>query len=180
MPIPRSPSELLAHAKSQEGRKQLRYLGVSVVFVPVGQILIQILGNTVFAEEIDGVVHRDFTKASIASALILTIPNFLANKYVVWKDTSRDRLRTQILVFWVAAIAGVTFATLLTFLVEKQVHGKGGLVEGGAVFIAQLAGFGVVWVARYLILDRWLFKVTHHGDEPGEDDLEMMHGDIPI
>ena len=54
------------------------------------------------------------------------------------------------------------------------------LGEKLAVFAAQLTGFGVVWVARYIILDRWLFKVTHHGQEPGEDDLEMMHGDLPI
>ena len=175
MPIPKSPSALLAHAKSQEGRKQLRYAFVSVIFVPVGQILIQVLGNRVF----DG----DFTKGSIASALILTIPNFLANKYLVWKDTSKDRLRTQILVFWVAAIAGVTFATTLTWLVEQQFDHASGEVtlgERAAVFIAQIIGFGVVWVARYLILDRWLFKVTHHGQEPGEDDLDMMHGDVPI
>lgn len=175
MPIPRTPSALFAHAKSPDGRKQLRYLGVSIVFVPIGQILIQVLGGAVF----DG----DYTKASIASALILTVPNFFANKYLVWKDTSKDRLRTQVLVFWVAAIAGVSFATGLTWLVEQQVTHENGevtLTEKVAVFFAQLLGFGIVWVARYLVLDRWLFKVTHHGDEPGEEDLDMMHGDIPI
>ncbi len=175
MPIPRSPSAIVAHAKSADGRKQIRYLGVSVFFVPVGQILIQLLGGRVF----DG----DFTKASIVSALILTIPNFFANKYLVWKDTSKDRLRTQVLVFWFAAIAGVSFATGLTWLVEQQfthVNGEVTNEEKFAVFVAQLTGFGVVWVARYLVLDRWLFRVTHHGAEPGEDDLEMMHGDVPI
>src|SRR4051794_8540678 len=175
MPVPKSPSAIIAHAKSAEGRKQIRYLGVSVVFVPVGQVLIQLLGNRVF----DG----DFTKASIVSALILTVPNFFANKYLVWKDTSKDRLRTQVLIFWFAAIAGVTFATSLTWLVEQRFTHENGevtLKEKVAVFIAQLTGFGVVWVARYLILDRWLFKVTHHGQEPGEDELDMMHGDIPI
>jgi hypothetical protein len=73
----------------------------------------------------------------------------------------------------------VSFATLLTWLVEKQFRGRG-LTEQVAVFSAQLLGFGVVWVVRYLVLDRWIFKVTHHGEEPGEDELEMMHGDVPI
>ena len=50
-------------------------------------------------------------------AAILTVPNFFANKIYVWKDTSRDNLRTQVIVFWVAARLGVTMATLLTFLV---------------------------------------------------------------
>lgn len=167
-----SRSSVLAHAKSPEGRKQLRYAGVSVFFVPVGQVLIQLLGKFVF--------DRNYTAASVASALILTLPNFFANKYFVWRETSKDNLRTQILVFWIAAVIGVTFATSLTWLVEKQVHDEAAWIEASAVFIAQLVGFGVVWVARYLVLDRWIFKVIHHGEEPGDDDLDMLHGDLPI
>jgi len=171
-----SPSSVLAHAKSENGRKQLRYAAISVVFVPVGQLLIQILAATVFADN-----KNNFTLASITSAAILTFPNFFANKYFVWKATSRDNLRTQILVFWVAAMLGVSAATGLTWLVEQQVHDKvSDLVEAIAVFFAQLVGFGIVWVGRYLILDKWLFMRTHHGDEPSEEELEMMHGDLPI
>ncbi|MFN7150454.1 MAG: hypothetical protein ACK4V6_13355, partial [Microthrixaceae bacterium] len=86
-----SPSSVLAHARSAEGRKQLRYAGVSVVFVPVGQVLIQLLAATVF----EGSKQNNFTWASITSAAILTLPNFFANKYLVWRDASKDRLRTQ-------------------------------------------------------------------------------------
>lgn len=166
-----SPAAVMDHARSEEGRKQLRYAAVSVVFVPIGQILIQLLGAFVF--------DRDYTRASIVAAAILTVPNFFANRLLVWKDTTKDRLRTQILVFWVAAMLGVTIATTLTYVVEQQVHDEG-IIEPIAVFCAQLLGFGIVWVGRYIILDRWLFKVTHHGEEPGEEDLEMLHGDLPI
>ena len=166
-----SPSAVIDHARSEQGRKQIRYAAVSVVFVPVGQILIQVLGAMVF--------DRDYTKASIVAAAILTVPNFFANKMWVWKDTSRDKLRTQVLVFWVAAMLGVAAATGLTYLVEQQFHNEGA-VEALAVFCAQLVGFGIVRVGRYLILDRWLFKVTHHGEEPGDDELDMLHGDLPI
>lgn len=166
-----SPSAVIDHARSEQGRKQIRYAAVSVVFVPVGQILIQVLGAMVF--------DRDYTKASIVAAAILTVPNFFANKMWVWKDTSRDKLRTQVLVFWVAAMLGVAATTGLTYLVEQQFHNEGA-VEALAVFCAQLVGFGIVWVGRYLILDRWLFKVTHHGEEPGDDELDMLHGDLPI
>ncbi len=169
-----SPAAVKAHARSDEGRKQLRYAGVSVIFVPLGQILIQILAATVYAN-----TPNNFTWASITAAAIGTVPNFFANKYLVWKETSRDNLRTQVLVFWVAAMLGVAAATGLTYLVEQQVHDQG-IIEPLAVFCAQLLGFGIVWIGRYLVLDRWLFKVTHHGEEPGEDDLEMMHGDLPI
>jgi len=166
-----SPAVLRDHIRSDVGRKQLRYMGVSVVFVPVGQVLIQILG-TVF----DG----NYTLASVVAAAILTVPNFFANKYLVWKDTSKDNLRTQVVVFWVAAMLGVGLATGLTFVVQQLTEDSSSLTQRICVFVAQMTGFGIVWVGRYLVLDRWLFKVTHHGEEPSEDDLDELHGELPI
>jgi putative flippase GtrA len=166
-----SPSALLAHARTDEGRKQLRYVGVSVVFVPLGQILLQILAVA---------FDDNYTRASIAASAILTVPNFFANRHFVWRVENRDNMRTQVLVFWVAAMLGVTLATLLTFAVESAMTDAASLTKKVAVFIAQLVGFGVVWVIRYLVLDRWLFKITHHGEEPTPDDLDEMHGDVPI
>ena len=159
-------------ARSDGGRKLLRYAGVSAVFVPLGQVLIQLLAQFVF--------DRDFTKSSVVSAAILTLPNFFANKRFVWRNTSRDNLRTQIIVFWVAAMLGVTFATTLTWLVEKAVVGRSHLVESGAVFLAQLTGFGLVWVVRFLVLDRWIFRATHHDEEPSPDELAMLRTDLPV
>ncbi len=163
---------LVEYARTDAGRKKLRYAGVSVVFVPLSQVFIQLLGRYSF--------DRDYTKASLVSAAILTPPNFFANKYAVWRDTNRENLRTQVIVFWIAAMLGVTFATTLTWLVEKEVADKSAVIESGAVFLAQLTGFGLVWVGRFLVLDRWLFKATHHGAEPSPDDMAALSGDIPI
>ena len=164
-----SPAALIDHARTEEGRKQLRYVGVSVVFVPVGQILIQLLGIL-----FDG----DFVKASLTSAAILTLPNFFANKLYVWKVTNRDNLRTQVTVFWVAAMLGVAMATGLTYLVQHSM--EKGLVKSLTVVVAQLVGFGIVWVLRYLLLDKWLFKATHHGQEPAAEELDELHREFPI
>lgn len=156
-----------AKLESAQFRKLVRYAGVSVIFVPVGQVLIQVLGQLAF--------DRNFTLASIVSAAILTLPNFFANKLYVWRNTSRDNLRTQVTVFWLAAMLGVTFATLFTFLIEQAVHDKAAWIEGTAVFFAQLCGFGIVWVGRFLVLDKWIFKVTHHGQEPPPDVHHQIH-----
>jgi len=163
--------------ESEQVRKLVRYAGVSLVFVPLGQILIQVLG---FAFDRMFDTKNNFTMASIVSAVILTVPNFFANKRYVWRNTSADNLRTQVAVFWVAAMLGVGFATTFTYVVERAVDHRGGLVEAGAVFLAQLAGFGVVWVGRFLVLDRWIFKVTHHGDEPSVEEIDELHADVPI
>jgi putative flippase GtrA len=169
-----SPAGLRDHIRSDVGRKQLRYLGVSVVFVPVGQVMIQVLGS---------VFDGNYTLASVVSAAILTIPNFFANKFLVWKNTSKDNLRTQVVVFWTAAMLGVSLATGLTFVVQQLTEDSSSIVQRVSVFVAQMTGFGIVWVGRYLVLDRWLFKVTHHGQEPTAEDLdeiEELHGELPI
>lgn len=179
-----SPSALLEHARSDEGRKQVRYAAVSLVFVPVGQLLIQVLGAFVFFDWVldssGEVVGKEinWVAASIASAAILTVPNFFANRHWVWKNASRENLKAQVAVFWVAAMLGVVLATLLTYLADFLVESHG-WIEKLAVFGAQLVGFGIVWLGRYFLLDRWLFKVVTHHD-PDEDDLEMLHGDLPI
>ncbi len=174
-----APSTVVSHARSVEGRKQLRYAGVSLVFVPLGQVLIQVLGALVFTTEVAGADETNWVAASLTSAAILTLPNFYANKRFVWRDVSKDSLRTQVLVFWLSAMLGAGFATALTFLADWAIHGHG-WVEQVAVFVAQLTGFGVVWIGRYIILDRWIFKATHHGEEPSEEELAMLHGDLPV
>jgi hypothetical protein len=115
----------------------------------------------------------------LISAAILTLPNFRQQDLRV-KVSSKDNLRTQVLVFWVAAMLGVTLATTLTYFVEKLVSNQSAVIEAGAVMCAQLLGFGVVWVGRYLILDKWLFKVTHDGAEPTPEEIDDLHHEFPI
>jgi putative flippase GtrA len=165
-----SPTALREHIRSEEGRKQLRYAGVSLFFVPVGQVFVQIIAR----------ISDSFTVASIVASGILTLPNFFANRHFVWRVENRDNMRTQVLVFWVAAMLGVTLATLLTFLVEQLTEGQDYVVRAGAAFVAQMTGFGIVWVGRYLLLDKWLFRMTHEGQDPPPDVAAEMHSDLPI
>jgi hypothetical protein len=165
-----SPAKILEYARSPEGRKKLRYAGVSVVFVPVGQVCVQIFGYLL----------DDYTKGSLLTAAVLTLPNFFANKLYVWRVTSKENLRTQVLVFWVAAMLGTVMATGLTALVQSLTREQSKLIVAVAVTGAQLTGFGIVWVGRFLVLDKWLFKVTHGGHEPAPGELDELQGEIPI
>lgn len=167
-----TPRALLDHAKSEEGRKQLRYAGISVVFVPLGQALVQLLkwGANVYE-----------VYAVFITACILTVPNYLANKHWVWRDKSKDNQATEITVFWLAAVLGTAFAMAFVYLAGKIVPEKNGeLVHAAAIFVAQLLGYGIVWVARYLFLDRMIFKATHHGEEPPAELLDDLHRDFPV
>src|SRR4051794_3197485 len=173
-----TPAGLLAHARSEEGRKQLRYAGVSLVFVPLGQALVLTIGHKLGGGDPDN--KSAYTWASLITAAILTLPNFYANKRFVWRLTSKENQRTQILVFWVAAMLGVTFATGLTFLAEQLTAGTTGVTKAIVVVGAQLTGFGIVWVARFILLDKWLFKMTHDGTEPTPEQEHELHTEFPI
>jgi putative flippase GtrA len=167
-----SPSALLEHAKSPEGRKQLRYAGVSVVFVPLGQAIVQVLKWGFGVHEV---------LAVFITACILTLPNYYANKYFVWRYRSKDNRATEITVFWLAAVLGTGFAMGFVWIAGNIIpEDKSELAHAAAIFVAQLLGYGIVWVARYLFLDRMIFKATHHGEEPSEDELEVLHSEIPI
>ena len=111
---------------------------------------------------------------------MLTQPNVYDNARCGWKDKPTDNRRTQVIVFWVAAMLGVTFATILTAIVEHATEDSSPLWQAIAVFFAQLVGFGIVWVGRFMLLDRWLFKVTHHGEEPTPEDLDELHREFPV
>lgn len=155
-----------ASIRTDETYKKLRYAAVSMVFVPIGQILIQILGHWL----------HNYTAASLLQAAVITAPNFFANKHFVWRVTSRENLHSQVLVFWVAVMLGVALATLLTHLVEIATVGRTELIRGAAVFAAQLLGLGIVWVGRFLILDRWLFKLSGGAAQDADD----VVGELPV
>jgi putative flippase GtrA len=146
----RSFSGLVAYARTEEGAKKLRYCAVSTVFVPFGQILIQVFGLWL----------GNYTLASLLAAAIVTVPNFFANKRFVWRLTSRENLRRQVLAFWIAMMLGASLATLFTHLVEIGMVGQTQAVRSVSVFAAQLLGYGIVWLGRFVMLDRWLFKLA--------------------
>jgi putative flippase GtrA len=161
-----SSYSLNAYPGKEETRKKLRYASLSVVFILLGQGLIQVLGLWL----------DDYTAASLLAAAILTVPSFFANKHFVWRDTARENLYSQVLMFWVTVMLAVSLATLITYLVENAMADQTMLIRGAAVLLAQLLGYGIVFIGRFLILDRWLFKLA--GDAP--EHVDEVVGKTPI
>jgi putative flippase GtrA len=171
-----SVSSPRAYARTEEAREKLRYPGVPVVFVLLGQGLIQVVGPWL-----------GYTAASLLAAAVITVPKFFANKHFVWRVTSREDLRNQVLVFSVALMLGVSVATLFTYLVENALADQTTPVRGAAVFAAQLLGLGIAWAGRLIILDRWLVKPAggtpyfkfNHAAQPNMAELGSIWGEIP-
>jgi putative flippase GtrA len=150
-----SRSGLIAYARTEEARKKLRYAGVSVIFFPLGQGLVQVLGLWL----------DDYTTATLLAYAIATVPGFFVYKRFVWRDMSRENLHRQVLVFWATMMLTVSLAMLFTYLVQNAMADQTVPVRGAAVFCAQMLGFGIVWVGRFLMLDRWLSARSQIPDE---------------
>ncbi|MEZ5381956.1 MAG: GtrA family protein [Microthrixaceae bacterium] len=159
VPAPTSVDRMKRLWNHHQFRKLARYSAVSLVFVPLGQVLLQLfhwwLGIAV-------------VPAQLIAATILTPPNFLANKFYVWRHANRDKVRTEAVVFWVAAVLGTAFAAFCLWLVDGWLpeDSTAAWVRAVGIFAAQLLGYGIVWVARFIFLDKLVFTVTHlHADD---------------
>ena len=143
----RSLSSLIGFVKSDLA-KLLRFAAVSVVTVPLGQLLLLF-----FLEVAD---TRPFL-ANLIAVTIATIPNYFLNRYWVWNKRGASSLRSEIVPFWAIAFVGLVLSTALVAVASQ-------LTDLTIVFLAaNLCAYGVLWVFKFFVLEKYLF-----GDTPLE------------
>ena len=98
--------------------------------------------------------------ANVVATAVGTVPSYVLNRRWVWglRDTS-DPWR-EVAPFWVLSFAGLVVSTLA---VDRADHVAASLHLTGAtrtvgLLAANVAAFGVLWVVRFLLLDRVLFR----------------------
>lgn len=158
---PASSPSLIGRLRSPFIQKAMRYAGVSLVGVVTTQILLIIF---------HAVMHMGAQAANIAAVMIASVPTYVLNRSWVWGKTGRSHLRREVLPFWGFALAGLGLSTYFVGLVEQRTDAT------LPVLGANLAGFGVLWVARFFVLDRLLFPQTHES----ESLLEHIAEDAPL
>ena len=135
----------LASMVRNDVRKVLRYAAVSVVTVPIGLALLWYFL---------AVLEMSWVQGNVLSVVISTIPNYLLNRYWVWNKRGPNSVQREIAPFWIMALLGVLISTGLIRLAQAFTD---------EVFVAlalQFISFGVVWVLKYFVIERYLF-----GDE---------------
>ncbi len=131
----------------------VRYCGVSVVSVVVGQTTL-LVGYTVLG--FSAVV------ANLVAVVCGTTPAYFLNRSWAWGKTGRSSLATEVVPFFAMAFLGLLISTLAVAWVERRWD------QAAAISAANFASFGVVWVARFFVLDAWLFRVETAVAEPIE------------
>jgi putative flippase GtrA len=123
-------------------RKLFKYSMVSVVGVITGQ------STLIFCKAVLG---WPGVASNLMAVTTGSIPSYLLNRYWVWQKSGPNRFRTEVLPFWVMSVLGLITSTLFVAYAD---HRWGTTI---AVSIANLAGFGILWLGKFFVLDRVLF-----------------------
>jgi len=155
-----TPRGLLEHSRTESGRRMIRYASTSMLMVVLTQVVILI-----FYKGLDW----DPEPSNLAATMAVSIPAFAMNKYWVWGKSGRARVRREVIPFWVFTVAGWGLSTGMVYLADEMTDGDT-LLHVVAVLAASVAGFGILWVLKYLFLDKIMFGPTHH--TPYDEDFE--------
>lgn len=163
-----SPSALLAHSRTEAGKRAIRYSATSVICVGITQVLI-IIFLTVIGLRVVGWSKE--TSSNLVATMITSVPAFALNKYWVWGKRGRAHMRREVLPFWAFTVAGWTVSTVTVALASHHVGTPGSAARTISVMAASVFGFGILWVAKYIFLDKIMFGPEHH--TPYDEDIEL-------
>jgi putative flippase GtrA len=126
--------------------KLARYSAASAAGVSVGVPVLAICY---------GVLGWNELVANLVSVTLGAIPNYLVNRYWTWHQTGKNRLWGEVVPFWVMSVLGMILSLVAVHYADER---WGTTV---AVVAAQLSGFAVVWLAKFLVLDRIMWRIVH-------------------
>ena len=136
-------SDVGGRFKGEYAEKGLKFLAVSAFNVVLGQSLL-VLANLGFG--------WSFVPSNVFAVGISTGPAFVFCRYWVWQKQGKSHLWKEVVPFWSLAFLGLVLSTILVAVTES--YSDTTLVLMGTNGFA----FGCVWVAKFFIIDRVLFK----------------------
>ena len=142
--------QVRARVGSIEWLRALRYSGVSILATLCTQVLL-VVGHGGF-----GV---DATAMNVTAVLLTSVPAFLLNRRWVWQLDGPSSLRGEIVPFWAFTLAGLLLSTLAVAAVAAVT------TSAAAVSAANIGAFGVLWVAKFFVLDDIVFGRALGGEE---------------
>ncbi len=125
--------------------RALRYSAVSVVGVVVTQMLL-------FGAH--GVFGLDAVPANTLAVSVAALPVFFLNRAWVWQLNGRSSFRREVIPFWGFTLAGLALSTLAVAVVSSVTSAT------LAVSAANIGAFGVLWVAKFFVLDEVVFAAA--------------------
>jgi len=98
--------------------------------------------------------------ANVIATALGAVPSFELNRRWVWRRTGRRSVRGELVPFWLLSLTGLALSTLAVSLAAAWAGAAGlhGAARTATIELANLAAWGSLWVAQFVILDRLLFR----------------------
>ena len=87
------------------------------------------------------------------------MPSYHLNRRWTWGRRDPSDPWRELLPFWLLSFAGLVLSTLAVAVTDTWLHGArlGQPLRTLVIVTAHLSGFGVLWVAQFVLLERALF-----------------------
>jgi putative flippase GtrA len=125
--------------------KTIRYATVSVVCTALTQVML--FGF------VDGLGWSGAI-SNVVAVCVTSVPGYFGNRAWVWGKRGDHSMSREAAPFWAMNLAGLALSTVFAAIAYAVYD------AGWAVSLANMAGFGVLWVAKFLVLDEYLFAMT--------------------
>lgn len=124
--------------------KLVRFGAVSAFNVILGQILLY--GAQVLAS-------WPPVAANVFSVSVGAVPAYVLSRYWVWEKRGKNHVMREVVPFWTLALIGFAVSTAAVWYVDTRWSPTPVMIN-----LTNLIAFGFVWLAKFVILDRVLFK----------------------
>lgn len=124
--------------------KLIRFGAVSAFNVLLGQILL-------YGAQV--ALAWPAVTSNVFSVSVGAIPAYVLSRYWVWEKRGKNHIMREVLPFWTLALIGFALSTAAVWYVDAQWSPSPLTIN-----LTSLTAFGVVWLSKFVILDRVLFK----------------------
>jgi putative flippase GtrA len=98
--------------------------------------------------------------ANVVATAVATVPSYHLNRRWTWGKRDASDMWREVLPFWVLSFTGLVLSTVAVALTDawtSGMHFSSPVFHTVLLLTAHLSGFGLLWIAQFIILDRVLF-----------------------
>ncbi len=147
-------ARLWRFCRTPEGLKLIKYAMVSAISAATSLLILTIVYG----------VLRLWTEviSVLFSNVMAGIPSYFLNRQWVWGKSGRSHLWREVLPFWVMSLTGIGFALFTASVAHNfaDTHHLHHLARTILVVGANVAAFGILWVVKFLILNRLFAQIA--------------------
>jgi putative flippase GtrA len=117
----------------------VKYVAASMCGVVIGQTCLQFF-----------LLFLQKELANVVGVAVSTIPAYFINRYWVWSKKDANSIKREVVPFWIMSFLGLLLSTIIVSAVDDADNKL-------LISAANLSGFAILWVAKFFVLDKFMF-----------------------